>query len=61
MGGNRFARLCQYVRRAVPSPPNRPYVCLGCETRFDVQYHVCPECEGFRVEVHEEITARAIG
>jgi hypothetical protein len=29
--------------------PSR-YVCLGCETAYDVQYHVCPECGGFSVE-----------
>jgi len=21
-----------------------PYVCLSCETQFDVQYHTCPAC-----------------
>ena len=28
-------------------PP--PYVCLACETRFDVQHHRCPECGSFDV------------
>jgi rubrerythrin len=28
----------------------QPYVCRGCETPFDVQYHVCPVCGGFSVE-----------
>ncbi|MFD1684458.1 hypothetical protein [Halobellus litoreus] len=28
----------------------RPYVCLGCESTYDVQYHVCPNCGGFSVE-----------
>ncbi|MFA1610408.1 hypothetical protein [Halobellus rubicundus] len=27
-----------------------PYVCKGCGTAFDVQYHVCPECGGYSVE-----------
>jgi len=27
-----------------------PYVCLGCEAAYDVQYHVCPNCGGFSVE-----------
>ncbi|WP_167837378.1 hydrogenase maturation nickel metallochaperone HypA [Halosimplex halophilum] len=21
-----------------------PYLCLACETQFDVQYHTCPVC-----------------
>ncbi|QCC48354.1 hypothetical protein [Halobellus limi] len=29
---------------------SRPYVCLGCESTYDVQYHVCPNCGGFSVE-----------
>ena len=30
--------------------PEFPYVCRGCGTAYDVQYHVCPECGGFSVE-----------
>ena len=26
------------------------YRCLGCESVYEVQYHVCPECGGFSVE-----------
>jgi len=26
-----------------------PYVCLACETPFEVQYHTCPVCESFDV------------
>ena len=26
-----------------------PYVCLACETEFEVQYHRCPDCESFDV------------
>jgi rRNA maturation endonuclease Nob1 len=26
------------------------YVCRGCDRRFDLEYHVCPECGGYRVE-----------
>jgi len=26
------------------------YVCLACETGYDVQHHVCPECGGYSVE-----------
>jgi rRNA maturation endonuclease Nob1 len=33
---------------------SRPYVCEGCGTSFDVQYHVCPECGGYSVEHCEE-------
>jgi hypothetical protein len=27
-----------------------PYVCRGCGTAYDVEYHVCPDCGGFSVE-----------
>ncbi|QIB72787.1 hypothetical protein GL213_11685 [Halogeometricum borinquense] len=30
--------------------PEFPYVCRGCGTAYDVQYHVCPDCGGFSVE-----------
>lgn len=26
------------------------YVCHGCERRFEVQYHSCPDCGSFAVE-----------
>lgn len=26
-----------------------PYVCLACESAFEVQYHRCPVCESFDV------------
>lgn len=26
-----------------------PYVCLACETRFEVQHHRCPACGSFDV------------
>jgi rRNA maturation endonuclease Nob1 len=26
-----------------------PYVCLACETPFDVQHHSCPVCGSFDV------------
>lgn len=26
-----------------------PYVCLNCETTFEVQYHECPSCGCFDV------------
>jgi rRNA maturation endonuclease Nob1 len=27
----------------------RPYVCLACETTFEVQHHRCPVCGSFDV------------
>lgn len=27
-----------------------PYECQQCDSRFDVQHHRCPECDGCRVE-----------
>ncbi|SFR47340.1 hypothetical protein [Halogeometricum limi] len=27
-----------------------PYVCRGCGSAYDVQYHVCPDCGGFSVD-----------
>ncbi|WP_203229084.1 hypothetical protein [Halobellus captivus] len=27
------------------------YRCQGCDSAYDVQYHVCPECGGFSVEL----------
>jgi rRNA maturation endonuclease Nob1 len=26
------------------------YACLTCETGYDVQHHVCPECGSYSVE-----------
>jgi len=26
-----------------------PYVCLACETAFEVQHHTCPVCGSFDV------------
>ncbi|NHN41296.1 hydrogenase maturation nickel metallochaperone HypA [Halorubellus sp. JP-L1] len=30
------------------APPD--YVCLSCETDYDVQHHVCPNCGGYSIE-----------
>jgi len=27
----------------------RPYICMGCEAAFEVQYHSCPSCGVFDV------------
>jgi len=34
---------------SVSADETMPYVCLDCEAGFEVQYHRCPECEGFDV------------
>ena len=26
-----------------------PYICMGCEAAFEVQYHSCPSCGGYDV------------
>jgi len=26
-----------------------PYLCLKCETRFDVRYHTCPVCDTYDI------------
>jgi len=48
MGGT-HGRLGRFVQRIV-EPTERPYRCRGCGTRYDLQYHVCPECGGYSVE-----------
>ncbi|MGM0592530.1 MAG: hypothetical protein ACQETI_13075 [Halobacteriota archaeon] len=54
MGGGEdtFGRLKRLA--GLTEPEATPYVCLGCQTAFDVQYHVCPECGGYSVERCEE-------
>jgi rRNA maturation endonuclease Nob1 len=32
-----------------PEEERLPYVCLACETAFEVQYHKCPVCGSFDV------------
>jgi rRNA maturation endonuclease Nob1 len=31
------------------SSKSQPYICLNCETRFNVQYHTCPVCGTYDV------------
>ncbi|MFB6140808.1 MAG: hypothetical protein ABEJ26_10280 [Halosimplex sp.] len=38
-------------------PEALPYVCLGCETGFDVQYHTCPVCGAYDVRRTKWVTA----
>lgn len=33
-----------------------PYVCLACETVFEVQHHTCPACGSFDVRRSEWVT-----
>lgn len=40
-------RVVDRLRRDDDRPD---YVCRNCETAFDVQHHVCPECDGYSVE-----------
>jgi rRNA maturation endonuclease Nob1 len=29
--------------------PTEPYQCPGCASRFELQYHVCPDCGGYSI------------
>jgi rRNA maturation endonuclease Nob1 len=29
--------------------PTEPYQCPGCGSRFELQYHVCPDCGGYSI------------
>jgi rubredoxin len=47
MGGGAIQRLLGMWRdRQLPDS----YVCRGCGTGFDLQYHVCPDCGSFSVD-----------
>lgn len=35
--------------RAPESEDEVPYVCLACETAFEVQHHRCPVCGSFDI------------
>ena len=30
--------------------PAELYLCPGCGSRFELQYHVCPECGGYSIQ-----------
>lgn len=30
--------------------PERPYECLQCDARLEVEYYVCPECGSFSID-----------
>ena len=32
-------------------PAGCPYVCLACETSFELQHHCCPVCGGYDVRL----------
>lgn len=38
------------IRAAVGSAGDEAYECRTCGASFGVQYHVCPDCDGFSVE-----------
>lgn len=42
-----FLRLKQYLTGT--QNPDAQYVCLACETRFEAQPQVCPECGGYDI------------
>ena len=50
--GGAFRRLKQLAGLG-GEVPDRPYVCRTCEADLDLEYHVCPECGGFTVELRE--------
>ncbi len=31
------------------TPETLRYMCLECETQFDVQHHACPVCEAYDI------------
>jgi rRNA maturation endonuclease Nob1 len=35
-------------------PP--PYICLACETEFEVQHHSCPACGSFDIRRSKWVT-----
>ncbi|MFC4356400.1 hypothetical protein ACFO0N_00385 [Halobium salinum] len=41
------------IRAALGPGTGSAYECKSCEETFDVQYHVCPACDGFSVEAVE--------
>ncbi len=47
--------------RRFESEPTNEYVCSKCDTRFPVQYHVCPRCNSFSVEPIGDHTADSAG
>lgn len=38
------------IRRDGGATGSQPYECLTCGERYEVEYYVCPECNGFSVE-----------
>jgi rRNA maturation endonuclease Nob1 len=38
-------------------PETLPYVCVDCETQFDVQYHTCPVCGKYDIRRAKWVTA----
>jgi rubrerythrin len=57
MGGGTIERLVGLFRGRQPVDA---YVCQGCGTGFDLQYHVCPACGSFSVDA-DSTHATALG
>jgi rRNA maturation endonuclease Nob1 len=34
---------------AASDPEGSAYICLACDTRYDLQYHVCPTCGSYDI------------
>ena len=59
MGGATYRRDTMTVRTGIlgrlaapfgSRSRDRPYRCRRCETSFELQHHVCPECGSYTVE-----------
>lgn len=37
------------IRQLLTGPDETPYRCLACQTHFEQQYQVCPECDGYDI------------
>jgi rRNA maturation endonuclease Nob1 len=44
-----FDRAKQMSGFSTRTDPSLPYVCLACETAFEVQHHTCPVCGSFDI------------
>jgi rRNA maturation endonuclease Nob1 len=44
-----FNRAKQMSGLSTRTDTSLPYVCLACETAFEVQHHSCPVCGSFDI------------
>jgi len=42
--------LDRFRRLFATGDREEPFVCCSCGERYEVEFHTCPECEGFSVE-----------